>query len=114
LLAGRGSTSLELGWRSGQSADLNTSKIEYLHASTWGAIEQLQFMRRLATRTERNLLAIIQNYRCAICNADLANGFECDHLVPWSKGGQTTLENLQALCLNCHSSKTQEEAKRRL
>lgn len=67
-------------------------------------------MRRLASRTQRELLAIIQDFECAICGADLAEGFECDHLVPWSKGGQTTLENLQALCLNCHLDKTRGEA----
>lgn len=66
-------------------------------------------MRRLATRTERDLLAIIQDFQCAICGADLADGFECDHLVPYSKGGRTTLYNLQALCKTCHLSKTRAQ-----
>jgi 5-methylcytosine-specific restriction endonuclease McrA len=72
-----------------------------------GAIEH---MRRLATRTQRNLLAIFQDCRCAICGCELPDCFECDHLVPFSKGGQTTLENLQALCPNCHLGKTRAEA----
>ena len=74
-----------------------------------GAIEHT--MRRLASRTQRDLLAIIQDFKCAICGSALPNKFECDHLVPFSKGGETTLQNLQALCPSCHSNKTREQAK---
>lgn len=28
-----------------------------------------------------------------------------DHIHPWSKGGETTLSNLQILCANCNWSK---------
>jgi len=70
-------------------------------------------MRRLATRTERDLLAILQDFRCAICGCDLPDQFECDHLVPFSKGGPTTLQNLQALCPNCHSKKTRAQARQK-
>ena len=80
------------------------------HALTWVPMSTTPSMRRLASRTERELLAILQDFQCAICGSDLAGGYECDHLVPYSKGGQTTLENLQALCLDCHSDKTRGEA----
>jgi hypothetical protein len=42
-------------------------------------------------------------YRCRRCG-----GWEnlcADHVIPFSKGGPTTLENLQALCGKCNSSK---------
>lgn len=68
-------------------------------------------MRRLATRTQRDLLAILQDFRCAICKRDLPDDFECDHLVPFSEGGETTLQNLQALCPSCHLDKTRAQAK---
>lgn len=32
--------------------------------------------------------------------------YECDHIVPFAKGGETTLDNLQALCPDCHLRKT--------
>lgn len=42
-------------------------------------------------------------YRCINCNShkDLA----ADHIHPESKGGETTLDNLQTLCRSCNSSK---------
>lgn len=30
---------------------------------------------------------------------------DADHIVPWSKGGKTTAENCQMLCIACNRSK---------
>ncbi|MCX8092753.1 MAG: HNH endonuclease [Candidatus Goldbacteria bacterium] len=40
------------------------------------------------------------NYRCVMCGNGLHNGYEihADHIIPQSKGGQSTLENGQTLC----------------
>ena len=42
-------------------------------------------------------------YRCVTCSGwrDLC----CDHRIPESKGGETTLENLQTMCRSCNSKK---------
>ncbi len=49
------------------------------------------------------------NFRCRQCGASPAKtlGVELhvDHVVPWSKGGETTLENLQTLCSKCNLGK---------
>jgi 5-methylcytosine-specific restriction endonuclease McrA len=95
------------GWRSACGSGAQPVWFE-VSTHRGGAIEH---MRRLATRTQRDLLAILQDYRCAICGSELPDRFDCDHLVPFSKGGQTTLNNLQALCLSCHSNKTRDQAK---
>jgi 5-methylcytosine-specific restriction endonuclease McrA len=29
-----------------------------------------------------------------------------DHIVPWSKGGETALENLETLCSECNLGKS--------
>jgi len=47
-------------------------------------------------------------YRCAnlACRADLRRlQPHIDHIIPFSKGGMTTLENLQALCGPCNLAK---------
>ncbi|MGA1416710.1 MAG: HNH endonuclease [Candidatus Nanopelagicaceae bacterium] len=61
-------------------------------------------MRRIATKRERDLLWILQNGRCAICGCEL-NSFDVDHVVPFSRKGETTIWNLQPLCVTCHKSK---------
>ena len=42
-------------------------------------------------------------YLCVTCGSpfDLC----CDHIIPESKGGPTTFENLQAMCRPCNSKK---------
>jgi len=48
-------------------------------------------------------------FRCALCGASPATDPACqlhvDHIVPCSKGGQTTLDNLRALCSRCNVGK---------
>lgn len=49
-----------------------------------------------------------QSYLCAnsTCRADLRQvGHHIDHIIPFSKGGTTTLDNLQALCGPCNLAK---------
>ena len=37
---------------------------------------------------------------------DLGTTLHVDHIVPWSEGGETTLENLQTLCESCNLGKS--------
>jgi len=49
-------------------------------------------------------------FRCRLCGRSPATELTCelhvDHVVPFSKGGKTTLENLQALCSHCNVGKS--------
>ncbi|MGA3019216.1 MAG: HNH endonuclease [Bryobacteraceae bacterium] len=49
-------------------------------------------------------------FRCKLCGRSPATEQSCqlhvDHIVPFSKGGKTTFENLQALCLQCNVGKS--------
>ena len=44
---------------------------------------------------------------CPICNKEFNfDQFEVDHIIPWSKGGKTILDNAQLLCKKCNTEKT--------
>jgi hypothetical protein len=48
-------------------------------------------------------------FRCQICGRspakDIGVELHVDHLIPWSKGGQNTEENLRVLCFDCNLGK---------
>ena len=50
------------------------------------------------------------NFKCCMCGASPAKDssveLHIDHIVPWSKGGETTLDNLQTLCSKCNLGKS--------
>jgi len=50
------------------------------------------------------------NFTCKQCGASPAKDqsveLHLDHIIPWSKGGDTTFENLQTLCLRCNLGKS--------
>lgn len=49
------------------------------------------------------------NFKCCMCGASPAKDpsvlLHIDHILPWSKGGETTLDNLQTLCSKCNIGK---------
>ena len=50
------------------------------------------------------------NFKCCMCGASPAKDpnveLHIDHIVPWSKGGETTIDNLQTLCSKCNLGKS--------
>ena len=54
----------------------------------------------------RNRVLSRDNNRCRWCGfANATRQLEADHIVPESKGGEATLDNLQCLCSSCNRSK---------
>jgi hypothetical protein len=51
-------------------------------------------------------------FRCCACGRSPANDagvkLHVDHIVPWSRGGETTMENLQTLCERCNGGKSDD------
>ena len=46
------------------------------------------------------------NYRCKLCGrSERQDYLEIDHIKPISKGGKSTLDNLQTLCRTCNKQK---------
>ena len=50
------------------------------------------------------------DFKCCKCGASPAKDpsviLQVDHIIPWSKGGETVLENLQTLCSECNIGKS--------
>lgn len=61
----------------------------------------------------RFLVMSRDNFKCCLCGASPANDptveLHIDHIKPWSKGGETELNNLRTLCSKCNQGKSNLE-----
>ena len=68
---------------------------------------------RTANLRQRFRVIKRDGFKCVVCGASPATtlGLELniDHVVPWSKGGETVEDNLQTLCQNCNQGKSNQE-----
>lgn len=66
--------------------------------------------KRAYTKEEKKQLLLIQDCECASCRKklelDLMSMYEADHVIPFKDGGETVIENGEALCISCHQMKT--------
>ncbi len=70
---------------------------------------------RTAAQVQRNLVSDSLRYdvmkrdgfRCVLCGRDASDGVKLhvDHIIPVSKGGLSTMENLRTLCEDCNRGK---------
>jgi hypothetical protein len=65
--------------------------------------------KRNVTNGQKKYIASIQKWRCGHCNELLDASYEVDHILALYKGGTNELNNLVALCRNCHGIKTTKE-----
>lgn len=61
--------------------------------------------KRLFNKIERYLLAERSGWKCNLCGCDLRDNWHADHIIPRSKGGETVMDNGQALCPDCNIKK---------
>jgi len=64
---------------------------------------------RSVSESRKKLVAGQQHWRCALCRELLPPTYEVDHIVRLEFGGSNEVNNLQALCPNCHRMKTMVE-----
>jgi len=65
--------------------------------------------KRSVSETKKKYVASQQNWKCGHCECQLDHTFEIDHRVRLEYGGGNDVQNLIALCRNCHGKKTASE-----
>lgn len=62
--------------------------------------------KRSVSETKKKYVASQQNWRCKDCSEQLTAWFEVHHKTPLEHGGSNHIDNLVALCRNCHGAHT--------
>lgn len=61
---------------------------------------------RSVSGTKKKYVAAQQSWKCHDCKTQLDAWFEVDHKIRLADGGSNHIDNLVALCRNCHGKKT--------
>ena len=62
--------------------------------------------KRSVSETKKKYVASNQSWKCGHCNQPLDHTYEVDHIMDLQYGGDNNVQNLIALCRNCHGKKT--------
>lgn len=62
--------------------------------------------KRSVSETKKKFVASNQNWKCGDCTHQLSAWFEVDHKIRLEHGGSNHIDNLVALCRECHGKKT--------
>jgi hypothetical protein len=62
--------------------------------------------KRSVSETKKKFVASRQNWKCGDCEQQLNAWFEVDHKTRLEYGGSNHIDNLVALCRECHGKKT--------
>jgi 5-methylcytosine-specific restriction endonuclease McrA len=57
---------------------------------------------------KRNVL-VRDNFTCAYCGKKMNSGLSIDHVLPKSKGGESTFDNTVACCVKCNNVKDNKD-----
>jgi hypothetical protein len=62
--------------------------------------------KRSVSETKKKYVAAQQGWNCGACKKQLPAWFEVDHKIRLDNGGSNNIDNLVALCRDCHGKKT--------
>jgi hypothetical protein len=65
--------------------------------------------KRSVSETKKKFVASRQDWKCGDCQSQLTAWFEVDHKIRLEYGGSNHVDNLVALCRECHGKKTTME-----
>ncbi len=63
-------------------------------------------VKRSVSETKKKYVAAQQGWNCGGCKRQLPAWFEVDHKIRLDNGGSNNVDNLVALCRDCHGKKT--------
>jgi len=63
-------------------------------------------VKRSVSETKKKYVAAQQGWNCGGCKKQLPAWFEVDHKIRLDNGGSNNVDNLVALCRDCHGKKT--------
>ena len=70
---------------------------------------QVKATKRSVSETKKKYVAAQQGWKCGNCKKQLPAWFEVDHKIRLEHGGSNHIDNLVALCRDCHGEKTAME-----
>ena len=91
----------------GGSTPIINYKQEQRIMSSGGQVQgQSQRIKRSVSETKKKFVAARQGWKCGDCQLQLNAWFEVDHKIRLEHGGSNHVDNLVALCRDCHGKKT--------
>jgi hypothetical protein len=103
-------TSTEIGSRPIIALDgLGSAGSEASVIQAGGGSTGTQRFKRSVSETKKKFVASRQKWLCKECGTMLTATYEIDHIIRLDRGGSNHVDNLAALCPNCHRQKTMIE-----
>ena len=95
---------------SGERNIIDSPQYKRMINSGSGSVASGRTTKRSVSETKKKFVASNQNWKCAHCSVQLPAWFEVDHKIRLENGGDNHINNLEALCRNCHGKKTSMES----
>ncbi len=89
--------------------DYNERRILESGGVATGVATGVTATKRSVSETKKKYVAASQNWKCGNCGKQLPAWFEVDHKMRLEHGGSNQVDNLVALCRDCHGEKTMME-----
>ena len=92
-----------------QSQSQSQSYSNSFMGPTQQMMEPVKASKRSVSETKKKYVAAQQDWKCGQCKSQLDHTYEIDHRIRLEYGGGNDVQNLVALCRNCHGKKTASE-----
>jgi hypothetical protein len=87
----------------------SSSFMEHSNSPMQKMTEHAKASKRSVSETKKKYVAAQQDWKCGQCKSQLDHTYEIDHRIRLEYGGGNDVQNLVALCRNCHGKKTASE-----